>query len=461
VSATLVSDAHPDVERDTAIGVPSTDAIRAVMLVFVDNAGVARMKCVPVERLAAAANTGVGMSVVLGAFTASDDFASVPGHAASVGDMRLVAELSTLRQLPGSPGWGWTAVDQRDQQGRPWPGCQRGFLQRMVERAGRAGLDIKSAFELEWWVGRRAPEGSWAPGHQGPSYGAAVGADIADLLLQVVDDLRACDIVVEQVHPEFGPGQLELSLPPRSALRACDEAVLARKIVRDAARTQGMAASFSPLPEEGRPGNGAHAHFSMWRDGRNLFVGGDGPSGLSGEGEAFLAGVLEHLPALTAIGAPCALSYARLKPSSWAGAYACWGLENREAALRLEAVEGRSALQSGNVEWKSVDTAANPYLVQGAILAAGLDGISRTLRLPPAVASDPDGLTSEFRLANRVRRLPADLESAIAELDTDQVLREAMGEMLFGSVLATRRRELEVSSALDLPTQIARYREVF
>jgi glutamine synthetase len=444
--------------EDGAAGVDG--AIRAVMLVFVDNAGVARMKCVPAERLAAAAATGVGMSVVLGAVTAGDDFASVPGYATSVGDMRLVADLSTLRQLPGSEGWGWALVDQRDQHGQPWPGCQRGFLQRMVDRLDQAGLHVDCGFELEWWVGRRAADGKVTPAHRAPSFGATIDAATAGQLLRVVDDLRACDVLVEQVHPE-SPEQMEVALPPRPALRACDEAVLARKIIRDAAEAFGTIVSFAPVPEEGRFGNGAHAHFSLWRDARNLFAGGDGPHGLSREGEAFLAGVLQHLPAMTAIGAPCVLSYARLKPGTWSGAWACWGLENREAALRLEAAEGPNALQSANVEWKSVDGAANPYLVQGVILAAGLDGISRELRLPAAVEDDPGSLDEAFRTANQVTRLPDDLESATDVFAADEVLRDAMGDLLFGSVLNTRRQEIAVSSVLDLPTQIARYREVF
>ena len=108
------------------------------------------------------------------------------------------------------------------------------------------------------------------------------------------------------------------------------------------------------------------------------------------QGEAFVAGMLQHLPALTAVGVPSALSYQRLQPGHWAGAYACWGNENREAALRLEGAGGPAAAQSANVEWKSVDGAANPYLAAGVLIAAGLDGLARSLELPPAVQDDPD-----------------------------------------------------------------------
>jgi glutamine synthetase len=440
---------------------PASGGPRAVMLVFVDNAGVARMKCVPAERLERAATRGVGISVALGALTATDAVAAVPGFDTPVGDMRLVADLSSLRRLPRDPAWGWALVDQYDQAGHPWPGCQRGFLRRMVDRATDVGLELRCAFELEWWVGRRAPDGSVCPRHHAPGYGAALDQDNSDQLLDIVDDLRTCGVLVEQVHPEFGRGQFELSLPVARPLVACDQAVFARKVIRDAVGRHGMVASFSPLPLAGNPGNGAHAHFSLWHEERNLFFGGSGPHGLTDQGEWFLAGVREHLAAMTAIGSPCPLSYARLKPSSFAGAYACWGLENRETALRLEAVEGPSAASSANVEWKSVDMAANPYLVQGAILAAGLDGLRRRLRLAAPVTANPEALDERQRRAGAVERLPSTLDSAIATFSENALLREAMGDVLFGSVLATRRLEAEVAAELDERALIERYREVF
>lgn len=435
--------------------------VRAVMLVFVDNAGVARVKCVPVERLESAARNGVGISVVLGAFTATDDFGAVPGFDAAVGDMRLVADLTSLRPVPATNGWGMVAVDQHDQAGNPWPGCQRGFLRRMMSRAGQLGFELRCAFELEWWVGRREADGRWTAGHSGPGYGAGLSADITRQLLRIVDDLRCAGVVIEQIHPEFGTGQLELSLPAKSPVQACDDAVFARKVVRDAAEAHGMVASFSPVPQARTPGNGSHAHFSLWRGGNNLFHGGDGAYGLTREGEAFIAGVLAHLPGMTAIGAPCRLSYERLKPSSWAGAYACWGCENREAALRLEAVEGAAAAQSANVEWKSVDMAANPYLVQGVIVAAGLDGLKRGLALPEPVTVNPGAIDDDARQANGIERLPGDIESAVEALADDAALREAMGDLLFESILASRRREIEASAGMSDEERIARYRGVF
>lgn len=436
-------------------GEPAT----AALINFVDNGGVSRVKCVPLSRLERACTRGVGMSVSLGAWTSGDVFDAVPGYPTAIGDMRLVGDLGAARHLPVPAGWLWVPADQRDQEGRPWPGCQRGFLRRMVERAAERGLSFVGAFELEWSVGVAGAE-RWTPGHCGPAYGAGVGSAVFDYLRRVSDELERTGVGVECVHPEYGIGQVELALPPVDPIAACDAFVFTRQLVRGLAPEFGFAPSFSPMATEGS-GNGAHAHFSLWRDGRNLFAGGDGRAGLTAEGEAFVAGVLDHLPAMTAIGAPIPLSYLRLQPSSWSGAYACWGHENREAALRLEATVGPSAASSANVEWKAVDTAANPYLVYGAIIAAGLDGVERGLTLPEPVVDDPHALSDAQRAAAGAVRLPATLAAAVDLYAGDAVLREAMGDLLFDSVAITRRCEERATAGLDEAGLIDYYRELF
>jgi glutamine synthetase len=190
----------------------------------------------------------------------------------------------------------------------------------------------------------------------------------------------------------------------------------------------------------------------------NQFAGGDGPEGLRPAGESFLAGVLEHLPALTALGAPTLLSYLRLAPSRWAGVYTCWGNDNREAALRLESTGGPQAARSANVEWKSVDGAANPYLVLGGVVAAGLDGIDRGLRLPPPVSVDPVELTDAESAAAGVRRLPESLSAAAEAFAGSSMLRAALGGYLHDRVAAVVRAEAATGEGLDEEALVARYR---
>jgi glutamine synthetase len=190
-------------------------------------------------------------------------------------------------------------------------------------------------------------------------------------------------------------------------------------------------------------GNGGHVHLSIWRDGRNLMAGGNGPCGLTPEGEAFAAGILSRLPALLAIGAPSIASYLRLVPSHWAGVYACWGLENREAALRMITGSAGSSDWAANLEIKCVDLTANPYLLLAALLAAGFDGVSAQATLPEPVDVDPAALSTDQLDRRDIRRLPTSLRESTAALAADPVLRAALGSALVDSVLAVRESEIE------------------
>jgi glutamine synthetase len=187
----------------------------------------------------------------------------------------------------------------------------------------------------------------------------------------------------------------------------------------------------------GGVGNGCHLHTSVWRDGESLMSGGPGPHGLTGEAEAFIAGVLDGLPALLAVGAPSVASYLRLLPQRWSAPYRCWGLENREAAVRLIATA-----TDANVEVKCLDASANPYLLVGAVIALGLSGIERGLTLPAEVTVDPASLDDDELAAVGAARLPRTLDESLEQFRRCDVLAEAMGSALFGTVVAVRETEL-------------------
>jgi glutamine synthetase len=427
--------------------------VRAVALVFVDNGGIARMKCVSIDRLERAARRGIGWAEVWGLSLSDDSFAHAPELYSPTGELRLRADLAAARPVGNAPGWGWAPIDHHLQSGAPWPGCQRGFLKRMIEAAAEQDIDLQAAWELEWTFGVDTAEG-FVPLHPGPGYGAATFDLTGGLLLDLFDGLAGSGLEAEQIHPEYSDGQMEVSLAVRDPLAACDESILVRHLIRTVGGRAGWRASFSPRVLPGALGNGAHLHVSVWRDGENQLAGGTGPEGLRPTGAAFLAGVLEHLPALTAIGAPSVLSYERLVPERWAGAYVCWGNENREASLRLQGTGGLGAGRSANFEWKSVDGVANPYLAMGALAAAGLDGVRRRLEVPPPVHDDPAAMPEPSRPA----RLPETLEAAADALAASDVLREAMGEYLHSRVVAVRRAEAESAAGLDEETLVSRNR---
>ncbi|MFF4607291.1 glutamine synthetase [Streptomyces sp. NPDC001339] len=412
----------------------SGEGVRAVAVSFVDNAGISRVKAVPLGRLPDVALRGVGASPAFDAFLADDSMASADGYGSRSGDLRLVPDLNRITRLAAQPGWAWAPADRFGQEGEPYPGCHRLFVGRMTRAAADRGLSLRMGFETEWTVeSDRLGDG--------PAYGLARLADSGAYLLDVLDALTAQGVEVLQIHPEYEPGQFEVSTAAEDPLGAADTAVLVRHTVRAVSRAHGLRASFAPLTTPSGVGNGGHVHLSLWREAENLLYVGEGPYGMTAEGEAFLAGVLRSLPALTAVGCPTPVSYLRLEPSVWAGAYRCWGLENREAALRFITGAAGEGGTCANAEVKCFDQAANPYLLVGSLIAAGLAGLDETLRLPAEYGDDPARADADELARYGIERLPDSLLEAVRHLEESAVLRKAMGDHLFGAVLTVRRAE--------------------
>jgi glutamine synthetase len=421
--------------------------VAAVALTFVDNAGVTRVKTVPLAGLERAAAWGVGMSPVFDSFLADD---SIAPAGTPDGDLRLLPDLDRLTALAAQPGWAWAPVDRYRQDGRPHPGCQRLFARRMADRAAAAGLSVLLGYEVEWAVGRDGTD-EFVPACPGPAYGMTRLVELSDYCLAVHRALAAQGLAVLQVHPEYAAGQFEVSVAPADPVAAADAAVLVRETVRAVSARHGLRASFAPVVAAGTVGNGGHLHLSVRRDGHSLLAGGTGRHGLTPAGESFLAGLLAELPALVAVAAPGPASQLRLVPSHWAGVFGCWGVENREAALRLVTGSTGERDRAANIELKCADQSANPYLLAGAVLAAGLSTLDSDARLPEPVTGDPAGQPA---LAERgVHRLP-DGATALAALAESKALREAMGEPLYEAYADVQEAAWAAAAGLS-PEQIA------
>ncbi|MFF3982378.1 glutamine synthetase [Streptomyces sp. NPDC001828] len=405
----------------------TAEGVTAVALTWVDVAGLTRVKVVPTTRLAQVAAHGVGMSPVFDVYLVDDSVTTSPHIGGPDGDLRLIPDLDRLTVLAAQPGWAWAPVDRFEQSGQPYDACQRQFARRMTERAAARGIELRMGFETEWVVD---------PPLAGPAYGMSRVVERSEYVGDVLGALEAQGVEVLQIHPEYTAGQFEVSVAPADPVGAADLAVLVRETIRAVSLRHGLTPWFGPVVDPEGVGNGGHVHLSLWQDGRNLCRGGDGPFGMSAASEGFLAGILDALPALLAIGAPTPASYLRLAPSRWAGAFQCWGLENREASLRF--VAGPPGAQdAANAEVKSFDPAANPYLVVGSLIAAGLAGLDAGLALPEPVAGDPvhsDG----------PRRLPASLPEAVGHFTESAVLREALGDRLFEAIVAVRQAETKL-----------------
>jgi glutamine synthetase len=431
----------------------AAQGVVAVATTFVDNAGIARVKSVPVARLPQLAGWGVGFSPAFDYFRFDDWVAAPSTGEGPVGDTRIIPDLSRVVVLSAQPGWAWSPGERWSQQGEPHPMCSRLLLTRLTDRLAAQGIEVRAAFEIEWVVSREGSD-DFVPGVTGPGYGLARLSAASDYSRDVISALTAQGLVVEQYHPEYAPGQFELTVSPESPVAAADTSVLVRATVRAVGERHGFRTSYSPKVDAAGVGNGGHVHLSLWRDGRNLMAGGDRHFGLTADGEAFSAGTLEHLPALLALGAPGVASYLRLVPQHWAGAYACWGLENREAAMRMVTGSTGSVEWAANMEVKCFDLLANPYLAMAGVLAAGAAGIERSATLPDPVDVDPAALSEDVLEGRGVRRLPTSLREATDLFAADETLRAALGGPLVDSLLAVRESEIELFEGAS-PEEVA------
>jgi glutamine synthetase len=414
----------------------------AVATSFVDNAGVSRVKSVPLDRLPALAAWGVGFSTAFDYFRFDDWVAAPSDGTGPVGDQRILPDLERLVVLAAQPGWAWAPGDRFAQTGEPYPLDSRLLLGRLVDDLAARQISVLSAIEIEWVVSTGGDE--YVPGAQGPAYGLARLTNASDYCRDVLSALAEQRVVVEQFHPEYADGQLELSVAPESPVHAADTSVLVRNTVRAVGVRHGLRTSFSPKVDAAGVGNGGHVHLSLGRGERNLMAGGSGRFGLTEEATAFAGGILEHLPALLAIGAPSVASYLRLVPQHWAGAYACWGLENREAAMRMVTGSRGSEEWAANLEVKCFDLTANPYLMLAGLLAAGTAGLESGATLPDPVDVDPAALGEEALAARGIKRLPDNLRDALDAFADDAVLGAAFGGSLVGAIRAVRESELEL-----------------
>lgn len=412
-----------------------------VAVTWVDNSGITRVKTVPPEKLEAAAAWGIGASPVFDAFLLDDSIMSGRYAGSPVGDLRLHPDLDRLTVLAAQPGWAWAPADRYTQEGAVHPQCARGLARSMTDRLRAAGLEASMAFEVEWTVGRAGTD-EFVPACSGPAYGMTRLVELSAYSRDVLSALAAEGVAVDQFHPEYGAGQLEVSVAAEDPVAAADTSVLVRETVRAVGMTHGLRTSFSPKVTAEGVGNGAHVHVSLRRDGSSVMTGADGPFGLTQEAASFTAGVLARLPALLAIGCPTTASYLRLIPSHWAGAFACWGRENREAAVRLVTGPAGSGAWAANVEVKCFDGAANPYLVVAGLLTAGLAGIAESAVLPPPVDVDPASLDDDSRAERGIAPLPTSLTEAADRFEADPALAEALGVELAATIVDLRRAEV-------------------
>jgi glutamine synthetase len=419
--------------------------LRLVRFLWCGNDGTVRAKASGRHGLEARLSSGIGLTVAMQAMNGLDQLQPVPGMG-PVGEVRLLPDLETFRVLPYAPATGAVLTDHMSLDGEPAPVCQRSFLKRMESRLAERGLVLRASFENEFSLA------TWNGSEYLPldsalcfsTIGMTASQDYVEGLAAALDAQR---IPLEQYYAELGHGQQEISTGHAPALQAADEQLLVRETIRGVATRHGLVASLAPKPWPENAGNGGHVHFSLWDGDRNRFHDPSAADMLSPEARSFIAGVLAHLPGLCGLTAPSFNSYHRIIPQYWAGAFVCWGHDNREAPVRVASVFSGMEEASTNAELKACDASCNPYLALGGLLAAGLDGLERGLEPPESIEVDPATLGEEERTRRGIVRLPATQGEALDALAGDPVLTAALGPVLSEAYLAVRRSEWEAYSA--------------
>lgn len=376
----------------------------------------------------------VGLSFAEQLVTAIDDRIVDQAPFDSVGEVRLSPDWGSLRPIPQVRRHGRVFGPITDGSGLAWANCPRSFLHRVNDRAARSRLKFRIAFENEFYLlqinGSKLKPIDTAVYAQDDAF-----SRVAGFMDNAVQSLVSSNITPITLHPESGPGQFEISISPSDPLKAADDQVILRSTIKDLATNSGMLATFLPRPLDGGSSSGSHINISLWEEGVNITGNGDRLSDVAG---SFVAGILDHLPALVAITCPTVNSYHRLRPGMWSGAYRCWGRANREAAIRVPYCIGGNVT---HIEYRCADATCNPYLALGAILSSGLDGIDRCLELPSEAAKDLLRLNSRELRREGVSVLPQKLDIALQHLSDDNNLRGDLGYDLHKSYLAVHREE--------------------
>ncbi|MEB4209942.1 glutamine synthetase family protein [Mycobacterium sp. 94-17] len=432
-----------------AIAQLEAEGVDTVIGTVVNPAGLTLAKTVPIRQTNTFADPGLGASPSWHAFAIDQTGIAFTAETGVVGDQRLRIDLSALRIV--GDGLAWAPATFFSQHGAPVATCSRATLRRVEAALTEAGIEASIGHEIEFVLvgpdGGRLPSTLWA------QYGLAGVLEHEAFVRDVIGSATGAGVGVEQIHPEYGANQFEISLSPQSPVTAADQLILMRLVIARAARRHGMRISLSPAPFAGGVGSGAHQHFSLAMPDGPLFSDGPAARGMTAAGESAIAGVVRGLPEAQGILCGSIVSGLRMRPGNWAGAYACWGTENREAAVRFVA-GGPGSPRGGNAEVKIVDPSANPYLASAAILGLALDGITCQAALPPETTVDPAVLSEADRERDGIVRLTDTQAEAIAALDRSESMRRILGDSVVDMVVAVRRLEQERYRGLA-PEQLA------
>ena len=373
------------------------------------------------------------------------DGSSLDGFARDAeSDMCLHPDRDTFTMLPWRPSHDGVArliCDVYSPEGEPYEGDPRRILKNMVQKAADLGYEFNVGPECEFFLFQMDDFGRPTTlTHDTAGYFDLGSIDIGgDIRREICLTLESMGFELEASHHEAAVGQHEIDFKYDTALKTADNIMTFKMAVKSIAKLSGGYATFMPKPRSDVSGSGMHVHLSLMRDGKNLFDGPEDPegNGLSETAYRFMAGLLAHAKALTAVCNPTVNSYKRLASGYEAPVHITWSCRNRSPLIRIPSARGRGS----RIEFRSPDPSANPYLMLACCLAAGLDGIEKKLTPPPATDRDIFDLTSDEAQRLGIDTLPLNLLDATKELKADPVVAGAFGEHALRNFLLDKERE--------------------
>ncbi|WP_440770488.1 type I glutamate--ammonia ligase [Natronorubrum sp. DTA28] len=381
-------------------------------------------------------------------------------------DMRLVPDPDTFAILP------WRQKEEsaaarmicdvyNTSTGEPFEGDPRRVLKNALDRADEMGYEVNAAPEPEFFLFEEDEDGraTTKTGDQGGYFDLAPKDLASDVRRDIIYGLESMGFEIEASHHEVAQGQHEINFEYDDALTTADNVGTFRTVVRAIAAQHDQHATFMPKPIPRINGSGMHTHLSLFtEDGENAFHDEDDEFNLSDTAHSFLAGVLEHAPAITAIANPTVNSYKRLVPGYEAPVYVAWSDRNRSALIRKPAARVPAA---SRVELRSPDPSCNPYLAIAVMIHAGLDGIEQGLEAPDPVRENIYEFDEEKREEYGIDTLPANLGEAVDALEEDEAIYNALGEHIASKFVEAKRQEFEEYLVDVSDWELDRYLETF
>jgi glutamine synthetase len=423
------------------------DNVKFIRLQFTDLLGQPKNVAIPAEQAEKALTDGIWF-----------DGSSIEGFARiEESDMLLKPDLATYTILPWRPAEARVArfiCDIYTYGDKPFEGDPRFVLKKTLAEAAKMGFTFHTGPECEFFLFKME---NGRPTTQFEDFGGyfdlAPSDSAEDVRREIILALTQMGFEIEASHHEVAASQHEIDFKYADALTTADRVITLKFATKTLALKAGLHATFMAKPIGGINGSGMHIHGSLSKDGKNAFYDAEGPKQLSDTARHYIGGLLQHAKAITRVANPTINSYKRLVPGYEAPVYISWSASNRSALVRVPAARGNST----RAEFRSPDPMCNPYLTFAVMLAAGLDGIKRTIEPPESTDTNIYHLSAGERKKRKIEMLPGSLAESQMYLAADQVLCDALGVHVVEYLARIAEMESDAYRLTVHPWELDRY----